>query len=275
MIFVGILLHFKKPKLLFIFCFSSQSTSLLHRSCSVVWSSHPHRIHRSHSVWADRSDLPHPACDDRCDPGQCCGTIAPAVSLWFHHSHQETPLFARVGHGPSWVRLSMCSQHISPFNVVLIWRIVSPTDFSCFSPPLPHLTPCWPPRHVSGSITSAWRTSWSGMCASSLLTHPTGSCRRCWWPVISKHWRWWNQEVTMCCCLGDCVCNFNSSSPFGSNTNSIVMYFLHSYILTAVYSYSFFFLFLSTKNIPCCCSASLYYGLARSLLRGVLILTGH
>lgn len=33
--------------------------------------------------------------------------------------------------------------------------------------------------HVSGSIISVWRTSWSEMCATSLLTLPIGICKRC------------------------------------------------------------------------------------------------
>lgn len=82
---------------------SYSSSSLLHRCCSLIGSSHPHCIHSGHSVWVNWSDLPHPARHDCCDPGQRRGAGAPTIPVWLHHPHQETSLSSWTGHGPSWV----------------------------------------------------------------------------------------------------------------------------------------------------------------------------
>lgn len=66
------------------------------------------------------------------------------------------------------------------------------------SPLLPNPLSGAPLLHVSGSIISVWRTSWSGMCATSLLPLPIGTCRRCCWLLSLKHWPWLNPEVSAC-----------------------------------------------------------------------------
>lgn len=142
------------------------------RCCSIVWSRHPHRVHGGHRVRTDRSDLPHLACDDRCDLGQRGGPGAPAVAVRLHHSHQEASLSARTGHGPS---------RVSPFVFGSVITPHFPADLiSIF---------------IAGSIISAWRTSWSGTCVTSLWRHPIGSCRKCYWPVSWRRWRWSSRGV--------------------------------------------------------------------------------
>lgn len=159
----------------------------IHRCCCSVWSGHPHCIHSGHSVRADRSDLTHPACDDRCDPGQRRGPGAPTIAVRLHHSHQEAPLSAWAGDGTSWVSLLML---LSSFAVILhlfslflfhFLFIFLSLIFPFIS--FPYVCRClinlYLLLHVSGSIISVWRTSWSEMCATSLLTLPIGICKRC------------------------------------------------------------------------------------------------
>lgn len=157
----------------------------LPRCSSSVWSSHPHCVHSSHCFWADWSDLAHLTRHDRGDPGQRRGAGAPAVALRLHHPHQETPLSAWAGDGTSRVSCFFSSLYL---NASVLCFLV------CFSS---HLSLPLLPIPGSGSTTSAWRTSWSGTCVSSLWTLRTEICRRCCWPVISKRSPWLNQEVRL------------------------------------------------------------------------------
>lgn len=115
----------------------------IHRCCCSVWSGHPHCIHSGHSVRADRSDLTHPACDDRCDPGQRRGPGAPTIAVRLHHSHQEAPLSAWAGDGTSWVSLLMLML-LSSFAVILhlfhfFYSISSSSSFRLSSRSFPSL----------------------------------------------------------------------------------------------------------------------------------------
>lgn len=63
-------------------------------------------------------------------------------------------------------------------------------------------------------------------------------------------------ERRTCCCLWSLSLLLNSSSPFGSNINSIVKSFIMSYILTVVFIATIL-VFLSTVHISCCNSVLL------------------
>lgn len=89
---------------------------LLLRGCSSVWSGHPHCIHVSHCFWADRSDLPYSACDDRGHSGQRRGPVAPTITVRLHHPHQEASLSAGAGNGASWV-----SRFVQPRRCVCLF----------------------------------------------------------------------------------------------------------------------------------------------------------